>query len=61
MHQDTCPINHRHVQRTPVQVKREIKQVVIEGEIVIQSLGIGLGNGFGPGTASTVTGASDGG
>ena len=59
MHQDTCPIDHRHVQRTPVLVKRKVEQVVVEGEIVVRCLRIDFGGRFGPRPISTVTGAPD--
>ena len=61
MHQDTRPINHRHVQWTPVLVERKVEQVVVEGEIVIRCLRIDFGVGFGPGPVNTMTGAPDGG
>ena len=60
VYQDTRPVYHRHVQRAPVLVKREIEQVIVEGEIVVRRLRIGFGGGFGPGPASTVSGVSDG-
>ena len=60
MYQDTRPVDHRHVQRTPVLVEREVEQVIVEGEVVVQRLRIGFGVGFGPGAARTVAGVSDG-
>ena len=61
MHQDTRPIDHRHVQRTPVLVERKVEQVVVEGEVVVRCLRIEFGGRFGPRPTSTVAGASDGG
>ena len=59
MYQDASPVDHRHVQWTPVLVEREVKQVVVESEIVVRRLRIEVGGCFGPGPASTVAGVSD--
>lgn len=60
MYQDARSVYHSHVQRTPVLIERKIEKVVVKSEIVVQGLGIDFGGRFGPGPASTVTGASDG-
>jgi len=59
VHQDTRPIDHRHVQRTPVLVERKVEQVVVEGEIVVRCLRIDFGRRFGPRPIRTVAGAPD--
>jgi predicted NAD/FAD-dependent oxidoreductase len=38
VYQYTRPVYHRHIQRTPVLVEREVEQVIVEGEIVVRRL-----------------------